>query len=230
MEKYIKNLFNIFKRTKGYDVELKIKDSSQLLSQFKQWIFENEEKALHYSVFLRDKVLTKEECDGVIELDKGIFDSVLGGLEKVGIDTIGSASVYSYTFDKFGIKDKDLRTYTGVCLNKGQNHTNSDIFDLIKTEDVNDIKVPTIITQIPSRLVVSDKLARLAFDHKKTVIVGSYGSVSDKDWNKNSVLLHCISNDMTSNGLQVNEYCSSDDKYYQCAIKIFSKSRKQLGG
>lgn len=92
------------------------------------------------------------------------------------------------------------------------------------TPKIND-DIDTLITQTPLDHCLIYPFAKL-LDSKKTLFVGTYGSLSDKDCRENLEQIQTLYHELTDFGYRNVNYCSeTQGNFYLSAIRVSSKQK-----
>ena len=191
MDKYFIKMVNEYEYAKGIKKgtlgELDLTKRTKVVNDFKEWLSRLEDKQFKYSYFLNG-ILDKEEKEVIVEVDKGIFDSVLGALQLLGESKHLIASTkYAYTFDENFTDNKEFKKFIIWNPSREIARTEQTLDNILEEEqgllkDLFGIKIPTVIMQVPSNLSLNhSKLRELVVEKEKTLVIGAYGARSDED-------------------------------------------------
>lgn len=191
MDNYFIKMINEYEYAKGLKKgslgELDLTKKTKTVNDFKEWLSRLEDKQFKYSYFLNG-ILNEEEKEVIVEVDKGIFDSVLGAYQLLGESKHLIASTkYAYTFDENYTDNKELKKFIIWNPSREIARTEQTLDNILEEEqgllkDLFGIRIPTIIMQVPSSLSLNhDKLKKLVVEQEKTLVIGAYGARSDED-------------------------------------------------
>ena len=186
--------------------------------------------------------ITDKESKGIIELNKGILDSILGGLEAARVEKAIAITEYYNTFYKDYLKNQGYEGFAG--LNRYQPYINCNIQEFLNIEKtINDKTVfPTLSYQLtpnsgwPGIYTIKEMIE----DFNKTVVIGAYGSKGDKDIEMRHDELVSVYEQAKGHGMEARMYSSDNYPFfhedyelandlegysYNEAVKILSKTR-----
>ena len=238
MDEYQRNLDTAFLQKRGNITNGTI----QINENFNNWVYGLQEYQIVYAKFLAGLVLTEQEKKGIIELNKGIIDSILGGLEAVKIEKAIAITPYSYTFRENYLK---IRGYKDdYLLNRSQPFINCNLEEFLNIEKVmNDKTVfPTLAYQLTPNAGWPGiyNLKDIIDNYNKTVVIGAYGSKNDKDIELRHQTIKDIYEEAIEHGMEARIYSSDNYPFfhtdyelandlegfsYNEAVKVLSKTK-----
>lgn len=158
-------LFEQFKKSQGYE---NIEDDNEIINEFINWIFIQDEQGKKYSCFLKELGLSfdKEEC---AEVGKGKYDSIAKNYDTTIItpdEDIKPKGIFINT---------GFKVYNGMPTIISQVTHKKVVFGSINTNIIN-----TFMTQNPYDDSLLDNWDELP-NNDTNIIVGIYGSKHDKN-------------------------------------------------
>ena len=232
MDKYFLKMINEYEYSKGIKKGtlgvLDLTKKTKVVNDFKEWLSRLEDKQFKYSYFLNG-ILDEEETEGIIEVDKGIFDSVLGELQLLGVSKILIASTkYDYTFDERYTENKELQKFIKWNPSREVARSNKHLDELFEEATLFGVNIPTVIMQVPSNLSLNhNKLKELVLESNKTLVIGTYGARSDEDRKRKERKLEIIANSpvLTTQEIQIETFGKNYGDSFNEAL-VLRKSRR----
>ena len=236
MDKYFIKMINEYEYAKGLKKgtlgELDLTRRTKVVKDFNEWLSRLEDKQFKYSYFLNG-ILDEEEKEGMIEVDKGIFDSVLGANQLLGESKHLIASTkYAYTFDENYTNNEELKKFILWNPSREVARTEQTLDSILEEEallrDLFGLRIPTIIMQVPSNLSLDhEKLRELVLEREKTLVIGAYGARSDEDRRrKEDKLARIITSPvLETSGIEIETFDKNLGDSFNQAV-VLRKTRK----
>lgn len=168
MDRYLEKLFKEYKSAHGIMKEVKYKFYER---DFMEWLSKKEKELRYYEGLLETMDLVPSR--GVVELNKGKYDSILPYLGENGKGI--SISQYNST-----LVDKSKK-YLSLS---GEIATIGDIPILLRKKEIIELNnyFNYYVTQIPEDKKTVEAIANLVFNCNKIVFVGITGNIRDFDY------------------------------------------------
>lgn len=225
MNKYLFKMFEEFK--KAYGIKDTFKNFSKYQDLFEIWIANKRNAATNY-VRLFDYMVDYDEIQThtMAEFGKGIYDTI-------AIEMANNTNHQPIVISPFAetIKgNSGIETFTGelaVCDSEVivKYPTEEDYYNNPNCHPMINDEIGTFMTQVPyskKELYLFLKL----IDSYKTLFIGTYGSVDDKNREKNLKRIHNLYQDLCIVSRRDVNFCSETQKdSYLSAIKISSKKK-----
>lgn len=233
MDKYLEKVFKEYKYARGIKegtfADLDLTKKSKVVNDFRQWLMKtSEDLPFKYSYFLNG-ILDEKEKEVIIEVNKGIFDSVLGGLQQLEKSKhLIAVTKYAYTFDERYTDNEELKKYIIWNPSREVARTNHSLASTLKEADMFGLNVPTIIMQVPSNMSLNHrKLKDLVVNGNKTLVIGAYGSRRDEDRERKERKLEIISNSpiLTTPEIEIETFSKDYGDSFNQAV-VLRKTRK----
>lgn len=220
MNKYLFKMFEEFKKASGIEDTFDNFDKYQDL--FLNWVISKKNAAANY-VQLFDYMKNDEEIQNntIAEFEKGICDTVA---IEIANNTVHQPIVIS-PFAETIKGDNRVKTFDGQLIVR-----NEDVVIKYKSRleyyaNPNYDEIDVFITQVPYSKEELDPFLKL-IDSYKTLFIGTYGSLNDKDCEENLKKIQCLYNELCNIRYRDVNFCSEiQEGSYLSAIKISSKTK-----
>lgn len=226
MNKYLFKMFEEFK--KAYGIKDTFDNFSKYQDLFANWIINKKNAATNY-VQLFDYMENDEEIQTytMAEFGKGIYDTI--AIEMAN-NTIHQPIVIS-PFAETIKRDSGIEVFTGelaVC-NDGdvivKYPTEEDYATNPNCHPIFNDEIGTLMTQVPYSKVELYPFFKL-IDSYKTLFIGTYGSLSDKDCEENLKRIQSLYQELCDINYRDVNFCSeTQEGCYLSAIKISSRAK-----
>lgn len=232
MDKYYIKMINEYEYAKGLKKGtlgvLDLTKKTKVVNDFKEWLSRLEDKQFKYSYFLNE-ILDKKEKEGIIEVDKGVFDSVLGTFQLINQSKHLIASTkYAYTFDESYTTNKELQKYIRWNPSREIARSEKPLDELFEEAKLFEVNMPTVIMQVPSNLSLNHKkIMELVIESEKTLVIGAYGARSDEDRERKERKLEVVANSHVLNTpeIQIETFSKNFGDSFNQAV-VLRKTRK----
>lgn len=223
LEEYQHKIFEEFKKSNG--INDKVSSITEYYDLFCEWAALKRRAAQNYvQLFVYMKDNDDLPTHLMAEFNKGIFDTIAQEMaiyteyqpiviSRYATTIPESTGITAYT-GELSVMDDDVF----VSYARGEEgNPNCNPF-------IND-DIDTLITQTPFDYASIYPFTKL-LDSEKTLFIGAYGSLNDKDREENLQKISILYHELSDIGYRNINYCSeTQDNFYLSAIRISSKQK-----
>lgn len=221
---YLLKMFLEF--SKAYGINDTFDNFEKYLDLFARWTYEKEKASKSYAQ-LFDYMKTCNEIEPTIiaEFGKGKYDTAAISMNLYTLHKAIVISPYAET-----INLRNIETYKGELSEKsGQTFVKyDDKIDYSLSPNCHPLfndNINTLMTQVPFTKEELNPFLNL-IDTNKTLFIGTYGSLEDKDREQNIEKIRILYNHLNHISYRDVRFCSeSENGSYLSAIKIASKEK-----